>query len=64
MSQHRLWLVRETDLARLYSKIDPANPAREPDEVWVPRSIIEGCRKQGREHYVTLPDWFVEKNRI
>lgn len=54
----RLWLIRQTDKARLYSKTPPN---REPVEVWVPLSVIEHTTKRGNEHEVKLPDWFIEK---
>lgn len=61
----RLWFIRETELARLYSKFDPTGRGgTEPNEgdlVWVPRSIVEHTSKRGKEHTLELPDWFVEK---
>lgn len=56
----RLWLIRESEQARLYSKTDPSDPHREIDEMWVPKSIIEHTTKRGNEHDVKLPDWFIE----
>lgn len=56
----RLYFIRETDKARLYSKTDPANPNRDLHEFWVPKSIIEHTTKRGNEHDVKLPDWFLE----
>ena len=56
----RLWFLRETDLARLYSTTDPKDPHREPNELWVPKSIVEHTTKRGDEHDVKLPDWFIE----
>jgi hypothetical protein len=38
--------------------------ANEEDIVWVPLSIIEHTTKRGRDHVVTLPDWFIEKERL
>jgi len=60
----RLWLIRETELARLYSKTDPNNTGRVPVEIWIPRSIVEHTTKRGSEHIVKLPDWFVEKEKL
>lgn len=64
----RLWLVKQTDKARLYSKFNPVGRgATEPDNgdlIWVPLSIIEHVTKRGSEHEVTLPDWFIEKNGL
>ena len=64
----RLWLIRETELARLYSKFDPSGRGgTEPDKgdfVWVPRSVAEHASKRGAEHTVELPEWFVVKNGL
>lgn len=60
----RFWLIRETELARLYSKI-PLDRNPEPsDQIWIPRSIIEHTTKRGNEHEVKLPDWFIEKEKL
>lgn len=58
--QITLWLVRETEKARLYCKHGRPNPEN-TDCVWVPRSVVEHTSKTGNQHIVTLPDWFVEK---
>jgi len=63
----RLWLIRETDKARLYSKVPIGEPGRDPeesDQIWVPRSIVVHTTKRGNEHEVDLPDWFIEKNGL
>ena len=63
----RLWFIRETDLARLYSKVPIGQPGRTPepsDELWVPRSIVEHTTKRGNEHELDLPDWFIEKSGL
>lgn len=60
----RLWLIRETEKARLYSTTDPADPHREVNELWVPKSIIEHTTKRGNEHDVKLPDWFIEARKL
>lgn len=63
-SVRTLWLIRETELARLYSRVPTDASSRlveESDKVWVPKSIIEHTTKRGNEHDVKLPDWFVEK---
>lgn len=60
----RLWLIRETELARLYSKTVIPNADRDIVEVWIPKSIIEHTTKRGNEHMVVLPDWFVERERL
>lgn len=64
----RLWLVRESEKARQYSKFDPTGRgATEPnvgDLIWVPKSIVEHTTKRGYEHEVDLPDWFIEKEGL
>ena len=63
----RFWLIRETELARLYSKV-PLNTVgrlvEHTDTLWIPKSIVEHTTKRGSEHEVTLPDWFIEKNGL
>jgi len=59
----RLWLVRETEKARLYCKHNRPNP-EQSDCIWVPRSIAEHTTKRGNEHEIALPDWFVEKEGL
>lgn len=63
MTKIRLWLIRETNKARLYCKHGNPNP-EESDCVWVPLSIVEHTTKRGNEHVVTLPDWFIEKEGL
>lgn len=69
----RLWLVKETDLARQYCKFNPfvsvsgiehGNSMEDTDLIWIPKSIIEHTSKRGNEHVVTLPDWFIEKEHL
>ena len=60
----RFWLIRETELARLYSKVPPERHPEKDDQIWVPKSIIEHTTKRGIEHEVKLPDWFLEKNNL
>lgn len=63
----RFWLIRETEKARLYSKVPTDSTARlvaDDDTLWVPKSIIEHTTKRGNEHEVKLPDWFLEKNDL
>lgn len=57
----RLWFVRETERARLYTKIPPDRNPEKTDYVWIPRSVAEHTTKRGDEHEVELPDWFIEK---
>jgi len=62
----RLWFVRETAAARLYSRV-PLRPPLAPDvadQVWIPRSIVEHTSKDGDQHTVTLPDWFIRKESL
>jgi hypothetical protein len=65
----RLWLVRETDKARLYCKFDPSTKPNvvideKSDCVWIPLSIVEHTSKRGNVHMVSLPDWFIEKENL
>ena len=60
----RFWLIRETELARLYSKIPLDRNPESSDQIWIPRSIIEHTTKRGNEHEVKLPDWFIEKEKL
>lgn len=59
----RLWLIRETEKARLYSTV-PLEKRSCDCEKWIPRSIIEHTTKRGDEHDVKLPDWFIEKEGL
>lgn len=59
----RLFLIRETEMARLYSSLPPERRGPD-DQFWVPKSIIEHTTKRGDEHMVKLPDWYVEKEGI
>lgn len=60
----RLWPIRETTKARCYSRTPP-DPKREPDEVWIPISVIDGVTRQvNGEHHVRVQDWFVEKEGL
>jgi len=58
----RLWFIRETEKARLYSKTDPEAQGRVLDEIWIPRSVVEHTSKRGNEHEVTIEDWWGVKN--
>jgi hypothetical protein len=58
----RLWLVKETEKARQYSKTPPG---REQDLIWIPRSVMNGQTKQpDGECMVEIEDWFCEKNDL
>ena len=59
-----LWLIRETDRARLYSRIPPERNLEESDCFWIPKSIIEHTTKRGSQHVVDIPDWFLERNNL
>lgn len=61
--QITLWLIKETEKARLYCKHNRPNP-EESDMIWIPRSVVEHTSKTGSQHIVTLPDWFVEKEKL
>lgn len=64
MPQRQLYFIRETPLARLYSKLPPErNPGKE-DQIWIPRSIVEHTTKMPHAHIVTLPEWFVVKENL
>lgn len=60
----RLWLIRETEKARLYCKFPPPEDILPGDYIWIPRSIVEHTSKRGIEHTVKLPDWFIEKEGL
>ena len=60
----RLWFLRETPLARLYSKVPPERHPEASDQIWVPRSITEHTSKRGDEHTLTLPDWFAAQHDL
>lgn len=59
-----LWFIRETEKARLYSKVRPDRHPTDDDQIWIPRSIVEHTTKAGNEHIVDLPDWFVEREAL
>ena len=60
----RLWYVRESSAAVLYTTVPPERHPGELEEVWVPKSIIEHRTKRDREHLVTLPCWFIERKGL
>jgi hypothetical protein len=62
----RLWLIRETQKARLYSKVPicTERDCEQSDQIWVPLSIVEHTTKRGIEHEVKLPDWFIQKEGL
>lgn len=61
--QVTLWLKLETPMARFYCKHGRENPA-DDDFIWIPKSVVEHTSKMGDQHIVTLPEWFVQKEKI
>jgi len=61
----RLWFIRETGLARLYSKLPPERNPDETDQVWIPRSLVANTSKEPSGlHIIDVEDWFAEKNNL
>ncbi len=74
----KLWYVSETSKARRYCKLPLSRNPTDSDYLYVPLSIIEHTTKwaplkddKGRLvgcerwcHEVTLPDWFIEKEKL
>lgn len=61
----RLWFIRETDKARLYSKLPPERHPEDSDRVWIPRSLVEHTTKYANgQHVVDVPDWFAERENL
>jgi hypothetical protein len=61
----RLWFIRETAAAVLYSKLPPDRHPGPEDEVWIPRSVIEQRTKfPTGEHHLTVVEWFAEKQNL
>jgi len=61
----RLWLIRETDKARLYSRLPPERHPTEDDQVWIPRSVVNHTSKEPSGlHEVTVEDWFAERENL
>lgn len=60
-----LWLIRETDKARLYYKLPPERHPGKEDEVWLPKSQIEHTTKfTTGEHQVKIPAWLADKHSL
>ena len=60
-----LWLIRETDAARQYSKVPPERHPDPADYVWLPKSQIEHTTKfPTGEHHLVLPLWLVDKHDL
>lgn len=62
--QITLWLVKETAAARLYSKAPKDKRTLATQSFWIPRSIVTHTSKMGDQHIVTLPEWFVQKEKL
>ena len=61
----RLWFIRETDKARLFSRLPPERKPGKQDEIWIPRSVIEHQLKFATgECHLKVTDWFAEKNNL
>lgn len=60
----RLWFIRQTEKARLYSKVPSERNPNEEDKIWIPLSVIEHTTKRGNEHDIKLPDWFIESKGL
>lgn len=68
----KLWAVgKETNAARLYSRLPSSRRPHGTDHVWVPISLIEHVQrwpvKDGEEwpeHILTVPDWFAAKENL
>lgn len=65
-----LWLIRETEKARLYYTKPPEQNPTEKDKIWIPKSLIThqfkyGC-KEGEipRCDVTIEEWFLNKNNL
>jgi len=54
----------ETAEARRYSRLPKHRNPTVEDFLWVPKSIVEHTSKTGDMHILTLPDWFVEKEKL
>lgn len=66
----KLWYVGDTAAARRYCRLPLSRHPADKDYLFVPTSLIEHCRRwpaEGSErpvHEVTLPDWFVVKEKL
>lgn len=60
----RLFLIRETDHARLY-RLSPVDGGKTPKTMWFPKSVCPKTTKfSDEEHQVEVEDWFLEKNEL
>jgi hypothetical protein len=60
----RLWFIKESTKARYYSKVPLTRNPQDSDKLWIPLSVVEHTSKDGNEHTVTLPDWFIESRGL
>jgi len=68
----RLWFKgKETELARLYSKIPSSRHPTKADEVWLPRDRISHTQKfpakpgeEWPEHVVDVEEWLAIKENL
>ena len=66
----RLWIVKETEKAYLFSKLPLEKADSVTDMVWVPRSMVERITKfretpgTFRECEVDIQEWFAEKKGL
>lgn len=61
----RLWFIRETEKARLYSKLPPERHPTAEDQLWIPRSVVGHTSKEPSGlHIVEVEDWFAEKENL
>ncbi len=67
----RLWLVKETEKARLYSRQSSQENSSPTDLLWLPRSVCKSTKKfpptsptAWPEHHVEVEEWFAEKEKL
>lgn len=61
----RLWYIRQTDKARLYSKLPPSRNPGPADQIWIPHSVVEGRTIYPTgEHHLRIQEWFCEKEGL
>ncbi len=58
----KLWLVRETDKARLFCTATPGTTNAR--EIWIPRSITHSLSKDHETCVVEVEDWFLEREEL
>lgn len=61
----RLWFIRETEKARLYSRLPPERHPATEDRLWIPRSVVTHTSKEPSGlHIVDVEDWWAEKENL